>query len=435
MAIINETNFTAEAQQRLAALRVNLEETKSALLQGNILTINSDVLPRRVTRLISNPLLKDALAAQPSSGSENSSVLEEIDSYVHMPPTASKAEANERLQQLSPQARGQLEAIIGGNDLLPIWFLNRGAELRRTVARIKVVTSDGAEGYGTGFLVGPGILITNRHVLDQSDIGGDSLLSIVASAVAEFDVEILPQETAPGKTRLVSSTPAVFRLAPQTLLLTDAWNALDYVLIALEPKSLDGQHDISEYGYNRLSADKGKTVTGEPVFIIQHPNGESKKISLLNNRMMIRNEQSSYLYYEADTEPGSSGSPVFNRQWEVVALHHSVEFARDPEDRILAKDGSLWSDAMGTAAIQNMSFNEGVRVSRILEQVETKRETALQDAQVNSSLEIISDGGMRLLDKVLATAHQAPVEELMQPLNQKITFASLASNTDFPAPE
>jgi len=435
MAMIKETNFTAEAQQRLAALRVNLEETKTALLEGDILTINSDVLPRRVTRLISNPLLKDALAAQPSSGSENSSVLEEIDSYVHMPPTASKAEANERLQQLSPQARGQLEAIIGGNDLLPIWFLNRGAELRRTVARIKVVTSDGAEGYGTGFLVGPGILITNRHVLDQSDIGGDSLLSIVASAVAEFDVEILPQETAPGKTRLVSSTPAVFRLAPQTLLLTDAWNALDYVLIALEPKSLDGQHDISEYGYNRLSADKGKTVTGEPVFIIQHPNGDSKKISLLNNRMMIRNEQSSYLYYEADTEPGSSGSPVFNRQWEVVALHHSVEFARDHEDRILAKDGSLWSDAMGTAAIQNMSFNEGVRVSRILQQVESKRETALQDAQVNSSLEIISDGGMRLLDKVLATAHQAPVEELMQPLNQKIIFASLASNTDFPAPE
>jgi hypothetical protein len=151
--------------------------------------------------------------------------------------------------------------------------------------------------------------------------------------------------------------------------------------------------------------------------------------------MMIRNEQSSYLYYEADTEPGSSGSPVFNRQWEVVALHHSVEFARDPEDRILAKDGSLWTAAMGTAAIQTMSFNEGVRVSRILKQVESKREAALQDAQVNSSLDIISDGGMRLLDNLLATAHQAPVQELMTPLNQKITFASLADDSDFPAPE
>ena len=434
MAIHKETNFTAEAQQRLAAQQVNLEQTKGALPQGDILTINSDVLPRRITRLISNPLLKDSLEAQPVNGGDNR-VLEEIDSYVLMPPAASKAEANERLQHLSPQARGQLEAIIGGNDLLPIWFLNRGAELRRTVARIKVVTSKGAEGYGTGFLVGPGILITNRHVLDQSDIGGDSLLSIVANAVAEFNVEIIPQVIAPGKTRLVSSTPAVFRLAPQTLLLTDAWNALDYVLIALESKSIDGQHDISEYGYNRLSADMGKTVTGEPVFIIQHPNGESKKISLLNNRMMIRDEKSSYLYYEADTEPGSSGSPVFNRQWEVVALHHSVEFARDPEDRILAKDGSLWNEAMGTAAIKTMSFNEGVRVSRILKQVETKREATLQNIQTNPGLEIISDGGRRLLDNLLATAHQAPVQELMTPLNQQITFASLANDSDFPAPE
>jgi V8-like Glu-specific endopeptidase len=434
MAIHKETNFTAEAQQRLAALQVNLDQTKGALLQGDILTINSDVLPRRITRLISNPLLKESLEAQPVNGGDNR-VLEEIDSYVLMPPAASKAEANERLQHLSPQARGHLEAIIGGNDLLPIWFLNRGAELRRTVARIKVVTSKGAEGYGTGFLVGPGILITNRHVLDQSDIGGDSLLSIVANAVAEFDVEIVPQVIAPGKTRLVSSTPAVFRLDPQTLLLTDAWNALDYVLIALESKSIDGQHDISEYGYNRLSADMGKTVTGEPVFIIQHPNGESKKISLLNNRMMIRDEKSSYLYYEADTEPGSSGSPVFNRQWEVVALHHSVEFARDPEDRILAKDGSLWNEAMGTAAIKTMSFNEGVRISRILKHVETKREATLQNVQANASLEIISDGGMRLLDNLLATAHQAPVEELMQPLIQKITLASLADDSDFPAPD
>ena len=434
MAIYKETNFTAEAQQRLAAQQVKLEQTKGALLQGDILTINSDVLPRRITRLISNPLLKDSLEVQPGNGGDNR-VLEEIDSYVLLPPAASKAEANKRLQQLSPQARGQLEAIIGGNDLLPIWFLNRGAELRRTVARIKVVTSKGAEGYGTGFLVGPGILLTNRHVLDYSDIQGDSLLSIVANAVAEFDVEIVPQVIAPGKTRLVSSTPAVFRLAPQTLLLTDAWNALDYVLIALESKSIDGQHDISEYGYNRLSADMGKTVTGEPVFIIQHPNGESKKISLLNNRMMIRDEKSSYLYYEADTEPGSSGSPVFNRQWEVVALHHSVEYARDPEDRILAKDGSLWNEAMGTAAIKTMSFNEGVRVSRILKQVETKREATLQNLQANASLDIISDEGMRILDNLLATAHQAPVEELMKPLNQKITFASIDGDSDFPAPD
>jgi hypothetical protein len=106
MAIFKETNFTAEAQQRLAAQQVNLEQTKGALAQGDILTINSDVLPRRITRLISNPLLKDSLEIQPGNGCENR-VLEEIDSYVLMPPAASKAEANERLQQLSPLTRRQ----------------------------------------------------------------------------------------------------------------------------------------------------------------------------------------------------------------------------------------------------------------------------------------------------------------------------------------
>ena len=30
-------------------------------------------------------------------------------------------------------------------------------------------------------------------------------------------------------------------------------------------------------------------------------------------------------HYSTDTEAGSSGSPVFNDQWEVVALHHSVK--------------------------------------------------------------------------------------------------------------
>jgi len=57
MAIFKQANFTAEAQQRLAAQQENLEQTKGALLQGGILAINSDVLPRRITRLINNPLI------------------------------------------------------------------------------------------------------------------------------------------------------------------------------------------------------------------------------------------------------------------------------------------------------------------------------------------------------------------------------------------
>lgn len=410
MSIFPEHSFTEAVQKRFSAQRGQFQQTKASLSAGDLLSIDSEALPRRVGRLMSNPLVRASLEAQSQLDSKTNPI-DELQVYA----ASSPREATKQLKALSSQARSQLEAIIGGNDLLPIWFLHRGAELRRTVARIKVVTSDGAESFGTGFLIGPGVLLTNRHVLDQSDLGRDSLSSIVGSAQAEFDVEIAPEPTPSGGLRFATRNPVSFFFSPKTLLLTDAWDQLDYVLIALEPKSCDGQHDINEYGYNRLAADLGKTVTGEPVFIIQHPNGESKKISLLNNRMMIRDENSSYLYYEADTEPGSSGSPVFNRQWEVVALHHSVEFARDSQDRILAQDGSVWSPEMGAAAMKTMNFNEGVRISRILQQLETKKES-IPAAPSPSSLESISPAGRHLLNEVLATAHHAPVQDLLMPV-------------------
>jgi V8-like Glu-specific endopeptidase len=39
--------------------------------------------------------------------------------------------------------------------------------------------------------------------------------------------------------------------------------------------------------------------------------------------------------YLTDTEPGSSGSPVFNSQWQVVALHHSGGMLEDPVSKKL----------------------------------------------------------------------------------------------------
>jgi V8-like Glu-specific endopeptidase len=35
--------------------------------------------------------------------------------------------------------------------------------------------------------------------------------------------------------------------------------------------------------------------------------------------------------YLTDTMPGSSGAPVFNSKWEVVALHHSGGWLEEPE--------------------------------------------------------------------------------------------------------
>ena len=72
-----------------------------------------------------------------------------------------------------------------------------------------------------------------------------------------------------------------------------------------------------------------------------------------------------FLHYRTDTAPGSSGSPVFNDQWEVVALHHSGVPQRDEQGRILATDGSVWEPEMGEHRI-DWKANEGVRISQIV---------------------------------------------------------------------
>ncbi|MBB3221683.1 trypsin-like serine peptidase [Pseudoduganella umbonata] len=262
------------------------------------------------------------------------------------------------VSQLSARAQNQLERVVNDADFLPVWFLQRGADLRRTVAQVQARSPAGVQMNGTGFLVGPGLLLTNAHVLDWSDIGGESLDVIVHGSTVVFDFE----QRFDG-----SYAPmATFRLDPETLLLASPWNELDYVLVALAPRSVDGKVAVTDYGYNRLTAELGKVARGEPVFIIQHPLGKEKQVVLNENRLIERDERSTVLVYEADTNSGSSGSPVYNRQWEVVALHHAPQIARNENGEVLSIDGGVWTEAQGPDRIQFLALNEGIRISSIL---------------------------------------------------------------------
>ncbi len=84
-----------------------------------------------------------------------------------------------------------------------------------------------------------------------------------------------------------------------------------------------------------------------------------------------------FIHYESDTAQGSSGAPVFNDRWEVVALHHSAIPARNDAGEILSVDGSPWRPEMGEQRIQ-WRANEGARISRIIGDL---RGTALDEAR------------------------------------------------------
>lgn len=240
-----------------------------------------------------------------------------------------------------------LERILGANDLLSVSFLEAGCAMARTVARIKVRSiGGGLLGYGTGFLVSPQVLLTNHHVLPTNSAAGPS--------IAEFDF----RDTA----TVGNLQPREFLLRPDLFYREN--KELDCAFVAVDAQSRNGAVALASYGWNRLIADEGKIAIGEKLNIIQHPGGQPQQVALRANELSDVLE--SFLHYQTDTAPGSSGSPVFNDQWEVVALHHSGVPKRNPQGQILADDGTLWRKDMGEHRIAWVS-NEGVRVSRILQ--------------------------------------------------------------------
>lgn len=384
------SNEYLAASDRIAARRPLRQIVHDHVMAGTVRYLDMERIPRRVDRLLQNPVIEKMM--------EERGVADELRSTAEV-------------DQLSPRAQSELESVLGGSDFMPVWFLTRGAELRRTVARVRARTSTGRELNGTGFLIGPRLLLTNFHVLDWTDIGGPSLSQIAPHTLVEFDYE----EQFDGLRQPI----ATFRLEPETLLMSSTWHQLDYVLVALEPKSREAGLSVEAFGYNRLAGDLGKITTGESVFIIQHANGQPKQVVVQNNRLIDidDNRQFPYLTYEADTDHGSSGSPVFNRQWEVVGLHHSTEFARDDAGRILAKDGSVWQPAMGPANIRYLDLNEGIRISRIVEDLVAKcGQLEGQVGTVSASGDRCSSQGLVLLKDALRTHFGAPPAALIQPV-------------------
>jgi endonuclease G, mitochondrial len=209
------------------------------------------------------------------------------------------------------------EKIIGTNDMVDVGFLADGLAVARSVALIRVPRFAGGTqvlvggvpwvANGTAWLIAPGLAITNHHVVnarreDEADAATADLNRQAAGARLHFDVDV-PQ--ADGKPAAVSSLVA---WSPRS--------QLDYALLAVDAPA--GRPPL------RIAADR-VTVdeTSRPgVNIIQHPRGGHKRVAFRNN--LISGADAEDLRYFTDTDAGSSGSPVCDDQWRVVALHRGA---------------------------------------------------------------------------------------------------------------
>jgi endonuclease G len=254
-----------------------------------------------------------------------------------------------RTQDSVIEALGR-ERIIGSNDLRDINFLELGISMARAVGRITI----GNE-MGTGLLVGPSLLITNFHVLG-SDQGA-------AHAMVRFDY----QENNRGELLQFQD----FRFIPDSFFVGD--RELDFTIVGVESVSRKGR-PLSGYPWVKLIADLGKAEDGDPLNIIEHPRGGFKQIAFRNNTIItIPRGRKDFLYYTTDTEPGSSGSPCFNDQWELVALHHSGVPETNDQGQPLKLDGTPWVQNVDSPALIHWVANEGVRISAIVNYLKAER--------------------------------------------------------------
>nr|WP_042180580.1 trypsin-like peptidase domain-containing protein [Kibdelosporangium sp. MJ126-NF4]CEL14461.1 hypothetical protein [Kibdelosporangium sp. MJ126-NF4]CTQ88826.1 hypothetical protein [Kibdelosporangium sp. MJ126-NF4] len=178
--------------------------------------------------------------------------------------------------------------------LLDVAYLQHGLDRAGAVCRL-TVTHPTKRCLGTGFRIGQRTLLTNHHVLYA---GGMPAIDVVA----EFGYELDTTGTLRKGTAVACAAESI-----------RGDRTHDFAIITVaEPIPED---------VPVLALERSVTVrAGDRVSIIQHPHGLPKKIAMHHN--VVKYVDDDVVQYWTDTEAGSSGSPVFDDCWRVVALHH-----------------------------------------------------------------------------------------------------------------
>jgi Trypsin-like peptidase domain/Tetratricopeptide Repeats-Sensor len=200
------------------------------------------------------------------------------------------------------QARTTLEKNFGEDKTSTLRWYETGLLRTKSVARVDRLNG---KGHGTGWLVRSEdffpnqpprlLLLTNAHVV--SPTGGNGALQpdqVQANfqglkSILDFEDELV-WSSPPDQ---LDATFLAFKNGPP----------------AAEPMPL---------------FDKKVRLVEPParVYIVGHPAGRDLEFSLHDNKLLGCSDR--LLHYRTPTEPGSSGSPVFEADaWKVIALHHA----------------------------------------------------------------------------------------------------------------
>jgi hypothetical protein len=242
---------------------------------------------------------------------------------------------------IAPAATARIDAdpgfekVLGTERFESLKWFRTALERCRAVGRVEDATE---RPVGTCFLVAgptlhaafpPLVLVTNAHVISATE----------PLALRPDDARIT--------FRALEAAPASYRVS--RLLWSSPVGELDTTIVELDGYPAD-------VGSCPLAAHR-PALDSDPLpqtYIIGHPGGgDQVMLSVRDNQVLDGDDV--HLHYRTPTEGGSSGSPVFDRQWELIAIHHA---GRTNMPRLHGRPGSypanegIWLDRVAEAVRQ-----------------------------------------------------------------------------------
>ena len=263
------------------------------------------------------------------------------------------AQRKQMIAETAPDPVDAYERYIGKNDLLPINYLSIGNLKSKAVGRLRYTDlSSNGLAMATGFLISPDLILTNHHVFQGKDLFKDALIDF------DYAYDASGQEL----------TKIVFQINPDKFFYT--FKDLDFSLVGIEPKDQTGTHTAQERGYLILNPTVGKAGIGDSATIIQYPDGNYQQVGLRENQILDLSDPNTMIY-QTDTSPGTSGSPVFNDQWQVIALHSAGVAKKDAAGNYIDKSGQTIPVVDGKVDSTRVVWvsNSGIRVSALMKQI------------------------------------------------------------------
>jgi hypothetical protein len=193
-------------------------------------------------------------------------------------------------------------------DFLDVALLRKAVDRARSVCRIEVAATGES---GTGVLIDDDLVLTNYHVVTKDPALLQRNAESTILRFGAFTATIA--SAAKGQEVTLHATAPVVETSPTS--------QYDFVLLRTN-KAIASASDICPTPILARAPDLRSAL-----YILQHPEGGPMKLALSNNGVTWVDPAKGRVQYVTCTAGGSSGSPCFDANWNLVALHHA-ELAR-----------------------------------------------------------------------------------------------------------